>query len=108
MPIHYAMGNCERSDSPQAVEMLLEKEPELANIDFDHKQHPLYVLANRTNKLKDADKRKEGLENALKSMNIYLSMSPKPTTNFFCIAAHTSEISLGQGSSPSKSPRATQ
>jgi len=94
MPLHYAMVNFERPDSPRVVELLLSKDPGIVNVNFDHKQHPLYVLAMRANKLKDTNKaHKEGLENALKSLQLFLDFGPMPTTNFFA-ALHSLPAAL--------------
>lgn len=89
LPLHYAMGNCEREDCAAAVALLLERDNGVKNIDFEHKQHPLYVLGNRANKfLKRKTKSGAGQANALNSMNLFLDLGPMPTTNFFA-ALHT-------------------
>ncbi len=81
MPLHYIMGNCDRFDASIVVELLLNEEHSIVNIDFDHKNHPLYILAERANKLEDSFS--ESRTNALKAMDVFLSAGPKPTTNFF-------------------------
>jgi len=55
MPLHYAMGNCDRADSPDIVQLLLETEPSMVKMDFDHKIHPLFLLSERANQLKEVD-----------------------------------------------------
>ena len=88
LPLHYAFGNCEREDCPAIVELLLKRDPEVVNLSFDHKNHPLYILSNRANKLKDNSLEEQGKENAIQSMILFLDVGPMPTTNFFT-ALHT-------------------
>ena len=49
------MGNCDRADSPDIVQLLLETEPSMVKMDFDHKIHPLFLLSERANQLKEVD-----------------------------------------------------
>ncbi len=81
MPLHYIMGNCDRFDACTVIERLLEEEPNIVNIDFEHKNHPLYILSERANKLEES--LSESRTNALNAMHMFLSAGPKPTTNFF-------------------------
>jgi ankyrin repeat protein len=88
LPLHYAMSNCARADCVAVVDTLLKKHPGVENIDFELKQHPLYVLASRAKKLKGKEEVKTGQRNALKCLNLFLDLGPAPTTNFFA-ALHT-------------------
>lgn len=87
LPLHYALSNCDKEECALNVKALLAHDKTVMTIDFDHKHHPLYVLANRANRLKDK-KLLEGQANACKSMNLFLDLGPLPTTNFFA-ALHT-------------------
>ena len=79
---HYAMGNCDRAESPNAIEFLFSKDPEIANMDCELKRHPLYMLAKRAKNL-DENIEKEQRATATKCLNRYLDMKPKGTTNLF-------------------------
>jgi len=88
LPLHYALSNCERTDCAVVVETLLDNHPGVVNIDFELKQHPLYVLANRAKNLKGKEETKIGQANALKCLNLFLDLGPAPTTKFLS-ALHT-------------------
>jgi hypothetical protein len=87
LPLHYALSNCDQEDCAAVVKTLLDHDRSVMTIDFEHKHHPLYVLANRANRLKGI-KLVEGQANAVKSMNLFLDLGPMTTTNFFT-ALHT-------------------
>mmetsp|Transcript_19907 Transcript_19907/g.29820 ORF Transcript_19907/g.29820 Transcript_19907/m.29820 type:complete len:626 (-) Transcript_19907:125-2002(-) len=96
-PLHYAMGNCERDESPGTIELLLSKLSNYADISIaserqpqmymqqqqqiPEQKHPLLVFADRTRKFKDVSKRE--CENAKQCLETYLRKKPVASMNFF-------------------------
>lgn len=84
-PLHYAMGNCERKESPKTIEILLSKvsnNNNRPNIDFEQEQkHPLLVFADRTKSFREVSKQE--CENTQKCLQIYLRTKPPASTQFF-------------------------
>jgi hypothetical protein len=87
LPLHYAIGNCDREDCAVIVKKMLDYDPGVINIDFEHKSHPLHVLGNRANRFRGTNLARIQA-NAIKSMNFFLDLGPMPKTNFFA-ALHT-------------------
>ena len=86
-PLHYAMGNCERDESPGAIAVLLSKVSQVSKDDAtgtigrQEQKHPLLVFADRTKTFKDISVK--GLENAQSCLQVYLRKKPVASTNFF-------------------------
>lgn len=79
-PLHYAMGNCERKESPGAIKVILshmtEDDDQYLNL-----KHPLLVLAERTRSFTNIPK--QGIENAQRCLQCYLRTKPVASTTFF-------------------------
>ena len=88
LPLHYALINCERKDCAVVVKTLLDNYPGVADIDFQLKRHPLYVLAIQAKNLKGKEESKTFKANALICLNLFLDLGPAPTT-IFLSALHT-------------------
>lgn len=74
------MSNCERDESPGAIETLLTaKTSDPAFLE----KHPLLVFAERTKQFKHSNMSKSGCENAKKCLQIYLRHKPDASTGFF-------------------------
>lgn len=79
-PLCYAMGNCERDESPGAIETLLTAKT--SDPTFLEK-HPLLIFSDRAKQFKEANVSKTGCENAIKCLQVYLRHKPEASTSFF-------------------------
>jgi hypothetical protein len=80
-PFHFAMGNADRDASPAVVRVLVERNPEVANMtDSENNQLPLNLLSTRANTL-TSDQRNARL-NATLCLEMYLKSKPKPTPDY--------------------------
>lgn len=79
-PLHFAIGNLKSKNCPKAVELILKYYPRIVNMDFEHKQHPIFFLASNAKKLKDVE---EHRQNAIQCLQAYLDRNPAPNTTFF-------------------------
>ncbi|KAL7472208.1 hypothetical protein ACHAXS_012526 [Conticribra weissflogii] len=78
--LHFAMGNADRANSPQLVEMLIEQCP--ATMDaVDAENHlPLHLLSAKAATVEES--RLEQRDTIEKCLDIYLKANPKPSIEF--------------------------
>lgn len=80
-PLHFLMGNCDRSSSHSILQILLKTNPKVVNsVDMSGKL-PVDLLGIRA---KDIDpNNEEGRNNAKKCLSIYLNAQTEGKTEFF-------------------------
>mmetsp|Transcript_48503 Transcript_48503/g.58525 ORF Transcript_48503/g.58525 Transcript_48503/m.58525 type:complete len:819 (-) Transcript_48503:67-2523(-) len=79
-PLHFALGNADRSTSPAAVRLLLAEFREVVDFTDADGQLPLHLLATQASRLSN-DQKKER-RNAEKCLELYLASQPKATADF--------------------------
>ena len=73
-PLHFAMGNAEKSYAPAIVELLLQKNPAVVNDIDNDGQLPLQLLANEAKKIPLDGKAQERRDNTMKCLDHFLSV----------------------------------
>ena len=73
-PLHFAMGNAEKSYAPMIVELLLQQNPVVVNDIDNDGQLPLQLLANEAKKIPPDGKAQDRRDNTMKCLDHFLSV----------------------------------
>lgn len=80
-PLHFALGNADRSTSPSVVQHLLSENLDIVNAADKDGQLPLHLLSTQANRLQPDQKIE--CNNAKKCLELYLKANPRATSDFF-------------------------
>ena len=80
-PLCYAMGNCERDESPGAIKTLMMAHADNGTCILE--KHPLLIFSDRAKQFKEASMSKSEFDNSKKCLQIYLRNEPEASTSFF-------------------------
>jgi len=79
-PLHFAMGNADRENSPHVVKLLLELSPACMDQIDAEKNLPLHLLSTKSESVDESEfETRDSIE---KCLDIYLKAGPKTTTEF--------------------------